>query len=87
MLTYRIKKTLYRNYEKDLYVDDLVVDSNSRSKGYGKILLDYAKEQAKLLGCKFFSLDSGLQREQAHKFYLREDMIITSYHFSKNIDN
>ena len=35
--------------------------------------------------CDTFSLDSGAQRQQAHKFYFREGMTITSFHFDKKI--
>jgi len=30
-----------------------------------------------------FTLDSGVQRNQAHKFYFREGMTITSFHFTQ----
>ncbi len=36
-------------------------------------------------GCDTFSLDSGTQRQQAHKFYFREGMTVTSFHFDKKI--
>ena len=36
-------------------------------------------------GCDTFSLDSGTQRTQAHKFYFREGMTINSFHFSKTL--
>ena len=36
-------------------------------------------------GCDYLALDSGTQRQQAHKFYFREGMTITSFHFDKKI--
>lgn len=54
---------------KHVFVYDLVTDHNRRSKGYGKHLLDYIHEYAKENGCKLVSLESGLQRIDAHRFY------------------
>ncbi|MEQ1560343.1 MAG: GNAT family N-acetyltransferase [Methyloglobulus sp.] len=68
-----------------LYIDDLVTDENARSLGYGKILLDWATEYARESGCKELHLDSGVQRHDAHRFYLRERMDIVFYHFRKKI--
>ncbi|MEH2440537.1 GNAT family N-acetyltransferase [Nostoc sp. 'Peltigera membranacea cyanobiont' 213] len=66
---------------KFLYVDDLVVDELKRSQGYGKQLFQWLIEYAKNHGCKHLSLDSGVQRFGAHRFYLMERMSITSHHF------
>src|SRR5271166_4205356 len=54
-----------------LYVDDLITDEHTRSKGYGKALLDWLKAEARAQGCAQLHLDSGVQREQAHRFYFR----------------
>ena len=64
-----------------LYVDDLVTDEGARSKGHGKVLLDWLKREAATHGCRDLHLDSGVQRFDAHRFYLRERMDITSHHF------
>jgi GNAT superfamily N-acetyltransferase len=63
------------------YVDDLVTADNVRSRGYGKLLLDWLKNAARAEGCASLQLDSGVQRYSAHRFYLRERMDITSHHF------
>ncbi len=70
---------------KYVYIDDLVTDENARSLGYGKILLDWATDYARESGCKELHLDSGVQRHDAHRFYLRERMDIVFYHFRKKI--
>ncbi len=69
-------------WEKHLYVDDLVSDEASRSRGAGKLLLDWLQDYARQQGCKQFHLDSGVTRFAAHRFYLREGMRIASHHFS-----
>ena len=66
-----------------LYVDDLVSDENRRSQGVGKMMLDWLETQAKALGCTALTLDSGVQRQRAHRFYFREGMHIASFSFKK----
>jgi GNAT superfamily N-acetyltransferase len=65
-----------------LYVDDLVTSPEHRSKGYGKRLLDWLLEQAKKEDCQYLELDSGVKRVDAHRFYEREGMGKTAFHFS-----
>ena len=64
-----------------LYVDDLVTAERARSHGHGKAMLDALIEYAKGRGCDAFSLDSGTWRQEAHAFYFREGMRISSFHF------
>lgn len=71
---------------KLLYVDDLVSAEESRSRGYGKLLLDWLADEARREGCGQLHLDSGVQRRAAHRFYFREGMGISSFHFSKILD-
>ena len=66
-----------------LYVDDLVSDENRRSQGAGKMMLDWLETQAKEQGCSALTLDSGVQRQRAHRFYFREGMYIASFCFKK----
>jgi len=66
-----------------LYVDDLVSDEAKRSQGAGKMMLDWLEAKAKSLGCDALALDSGVQRERAHRFYFREGMHISSFCFRK----
>ncbi len=66
-----------------VYVDDLVTTTESRSRGYGKLLLDWAAEYGKRNGCTELHLDSGVQRFSAHRFYLRERMDIVFHHFRR----
>lgn len=67
---------------KFLYIDDLVVDELKRSYSYGQQLFQWLIEYARNHECKHLSLDSGVQRFAAHRFYLRQRMSITSHHFS-----
>ncbi|MBD0385075.1 MAG: GNAT family N-acetyltransferase [Nostoc sp. C3-bin3] len=66
---------------KFLYIDDLVVDELKRSQGYGQQLFQWLIEYARNHDCEHLTLDSGVQRFAAHRFYLMERMNITSHHF------
>jgi GNAT superfamily N-acetyltransferase len=68
-----------------LYVYDLVVDEAERSEGYGQSLFEWLIEFARHHDCKQLHLDSGVQRFDAHRFYLRQRMNIASHHFSLNL--
>jgi GNAT superfamily N-acetyltransferase len=70
---------------RKLYVDDLVTASGSRSTGVGRALLRELERRARAAGCSVLDLDSGVQRHDAHRFYLRERMRISSHHFSKEL--
>jgi GNAT superfamily N-acetyltransferase len=67
---------------KTFYVDDLVTDAAARSQGHGEAMLQWLIALAREAGCETFSLDSGTQRQEAHAFYLRQRLRITSFHFS-----
>ena len=66
---------------KFLYVDDLVAGSSDRSQGYGGIMFDWLVDYARAARCDEFHLDSGVQRFDAHRFYLRKRMAIEAHHF------
>lgn len=77
---FRISEMLFSG--RFLYVDDLITDAESRSRGYGASLLDWLVDYARSHGCEQFELDSGVQRAGAHRFYFSKRMEISSYHFS-----
>lgn len=68
-----------------MYVDDLVTDDARRSSGVGRTLLTYLEQRARTGNCEAFTLDSGTHRQQAHKFYFREGMVVISFHFAKKL--
>lgn len=69
-----------------VYVDDLVTDETERSRGVGRTLIDWLTARSRMLSASTLTLDSGTQRLQAHRFYLRERFDITSFHFNKKLD-
>jgi GNAT superfamily N-acetyltransferase len=70
-----------------LYVDDLVTSAAHRSKGYGAQLDAYVRGLAEREGCERVTLDSGVGRARAHKFYFRQGYVVTSFHFGRSVDN
>lgn len=67
---------------RKLHVDDLCTASGARSAGHGGALLRALAERARELGCHVLDLDSGVQRHEAHRFYLRERLDIVGHHFA-----
>lgn len=80
---YRISTNLHLG--RHLYVEDLVTARAARSRGYGQELIEWLRAQARAAGCGYLDLDSGTQRDQAHKFYFRHGFTIASYHFSEKL--
>jgi len=80
---YRIHDLLFSG--RTLYVDDLVTRAADRSRGFGGELFDWLVAEARRENCHAFTLDSGVQRYDAHRFYMRERMKISSYHFALDL--
>jgi GNAT superfamily N-acetyltransferase len=70
---------------RKLYVDDLVTTAAHRSTGVGRALLDALAQRAEAAGCTALDLDSGVQRADAHRFYRREGLTISSFHFARGL--
>ena len=78
---YRINENTFEGLH--LYVDDLVTDEKLRSRCVGHALMEHLQGLARAADCEACTLDSGTQRAQAHKFYFREGMVVSSFHFRK----
>lgn len=70
-------------WKRHLFVYDLVTKSVHRNKGYGKEMLLYLGDIARMYQCEHLALTSGLQRKEAHRFYEREGFDKASYAFVK----
>lgn len=62
-------------------IEEFIVSSEYRSKGYGKELLNKAINEAKNNKCYIIELTSGFSREKAHKFYENNGFKRISYKF------
>lgn len=69
-----------------LYVDDLVTLPGYRLSGYAAQVFAWLVEEARRLGCEQLHLDSGHQRHDAHRFYLKHGMVMNAHHFSLAIE-
>ncbi|MDP9179782.1 MAG: GNAT family N-acetyltransferase [Gemmatimonadota bacterium] len=70
-------------------IGGLVVDSNHRRKGVGRLLMQHAEAWAKARGYSIVRLTSSTTRAPAHQFYqeLGYAKIKTQYAFVKSIDD
>ena len=70
-----------------LYVDDLVTRADLRGRGHADAVMAWVEAEAVRQGCDELHLDSGVgpEREDAHRFYFRHGMRITSYHFARSV--
>jgi GNAT superfamily N-acetyltransferase len=66
-----------------LYVDDLVTAAAARRRGHAAALMRWLYDEATKLGCEQLHLDSGTHRHDAHRFYLSNGLVISSFHFSR----
>ncbi|HEU0300776.1 MAG TPA: GNAT family N-acetyltransferase [Longimicrobium sp.] len=80
---YRIMTMLYCG--RLLYLDDLVTDEHTRSRGYGRQLLDWLKDEGRRQGCSELQLISRVTREGAHRFYFREGFGIECFQFRSRL--
>jgi GNAT superfamily N-acetyltransferase len=70
---------------RKLYVDDLVTTADARSTGVGRTLLAALAQRAEAAGCRALDLDSAVHRADAHRFYMREGLTISSFHFARSL--
>jgi GNAT superfamily N-acetyltransferase len=66
-------------------VDDLVTDGAHRSRAHGRTLFEWLVAEARRLGCDQLCLESGVQRFDAHRFYFRQRMHVSAYHFTLSL--
>jgi GNAT superfamily N-acetyltransferase len=74
---FRVHETLSRG--KYMYVEDLVTSARMRSHGLGDKLFDWLVEEARRRGCAQMEVISGVQRNDAHRFYHRKRMSIKAF--------
>lgn len=73
---------------RHLFVYDLITDEDRRSEGHGERLMQFVTEWARDRACESITLESGLWRDDAHRFYEeRLGMDRYCYTFKKELDN
>jgi diamine N-acetyltransferase len=68
-----------------LELDNFVIDENYRSKGLGKLLVDFINDWAKKNQYETVELNTYINNYRSHKFYFNQDFKIIGLHFQKNI--
>jgi GNAT superfamily N-acetyltransferase len=64
-----IMDNLAHKGSKSGIVEDVIVDSNYRSKGVGRKMMEYAMDVCRDNNCYKLTLSSSIHRDRAHKFY------------------
>ncbi|MFT6332261.1 MAG: GNAT superfamily N-acetyltransferase [Lentimonas sp.] len=70
---------------KYVQVGNMVIDEKYRNLGIGKNLLEFIENEGKKQDCHHFILDSRMDNEKSHEFYLKDGFEIMGYHFMKDI--
>ncbi|MFZ6655113.1 GNAT family N-acetyltransferase [Undibacterium sp. TJN19] len=81
---YRVQH--YLAWGKIFYLDDLITLPQKKNAGLGSALMEWVTRQAKILGCDELHLDTGYQRHDAHRLYLKNDFDLSCHHLSKKIN-
>lgn len=66
---------------RHLYVDDLVVREELRGHGFGAAFLTYAQNEARRQGLAGLRLCTGVDNQQAIRFYEREGWALRAHAF------
>jgi GNAT superfamily N-acetyltransferase len=86
LITYAgVNVTTNLYHKRHLFVYELVTLNSYRSQGYGKLMLEYLYDYAKMGACENVVLSSGFAREDAHNFYEKNGFEKKSFVFVKPI--
>ena len=72
----------YMAWGRVFYIDDLVADPEQRRAGYGGALMDWLIDEARRRECAELHLDTGYQRQDAHRLYLRKGLLFSGHHMA-----
>jgi len=70
---------------KQLEVDNVIIDNDIQSKGYGSVFFEFIEDWAKENGCKTIELNTYVKNSKSHKFYYNMGYSILGFHFWKGI--
>lgn len=70
---------------KQLELDNVIVNNQIQSKGYGKKFMGLIREWAKENNCKTIELNTYVQNAGSHKFYFNQGFNILGFHFQNQI--
>tara|TARA_B110000114_G_scaffold38814_1_gene40555 strand:+ start:136 stop:570 length:435 start_codon:yes stop_codon:yes gene_type:complete len=70
---------------KQLEIDNLVIDEEKRSKGYGDLFIKYLENWCKKGNYETIELNSYVRNSKSHKFYFNHGFKIIGHHFFKEL--
>ncbi|MCF8715191.1 GNAT family N-acetyltransferase [Joostella atrarenae] len=70
---------------KQLELDNVIINSDHQSKGFGKILISKIGEWAAENDFETMELNTYVGNGRSHKFYFNQGFEIIGYHFQKKI--
>lgn len=70
---------------KYLEIDNFVVAESHRSRGLGKLFIDWLEAEARANECSTLMLDAYIENFSAHRFYYREGFIGRGFHYLKKL--
>ncbi|SHJ04357.1 hypothetical protein SAMN04488096_107102 [Mesonia phycicola] len=70
---------------KQLEVDNVIIDQDIQSKGYGKYFFEKIEEWAIKNECNSVELNTYLENKRSHKFYYTNNYSVLGFHFCKNL--
>ncbi len=71
--------------DKQLEIDNVIIDNAIQSKGYGKKFMQEIEAWAKANDCKTVELNTYVQNGRSHKFYFNQGYDILGFHFQKHL--
>jgi GNAT superfamily N-acetyltransferase len=83
VIGYRLQENLL--YGRFVFVDDLVVQKEFRSKGVGAQLLSATRTYAWETSCRHFVLDTGLHMARAQRFYFSQGLLAHAMGFCETL--
>lgn len=73
-------------WRRHLFIDDFITRPSHQFQGFGKAMLDYLHDYAKMMQCEHVALTSGFAREDAHAFYMAQGFERLGYTFVKSLN-
>ncbi len=78
ILGFRVGRRLYCG--KFFHLDNLIVGKDHRREGLAEKMVDWARDEARRLGCNSILADTYVENYPAHKLFMKEGLHIRGYH-------
>ncbi|MBU2946376.1 GNAT family N-acetyltransferase [Zobellia uliginosa] len=78
---------LHKLYKgKHIELDNVFVNEKYRSRGVGKLMMDWLVDYAKTKDCNSLELNAYVANEKGVKFWKRHNFVPLGYHMIKNLE-